>query len=167
MKHRRTEDAVRDARAKAEKAERAKWDFEVVKILGSTNLPYSQTLGSGEPDLRCCRGLAFRTLAKRVRGIRPMLRFVRAQYGSTFPGSEEQVLAYFAARAKGGAAKSAFNDALEGLKFFEDAGELPEADRLGSRSAVVNAAAEARNFAALNVESGRRGGVKPHLCRSA
>ena len=162
-KIRRTEDKVPDARAKAEKAERARWAAEVVKVLIDTDLPYAQTLGSGEPDLRCCRGLAFRTLAKRVRGIRPMLRFVRAQYGSTFPASEEQVLAYFAARAKGAAPKSAFSDALDSLKFFEDAGELPEADRLSSRAAVVNAAAEARSFAAHNVESGRRGGQAPPL----
>ena len=97
--------------------------------------------------------------------MRPMLRFVRAQYGATFPSSEEQVLAYFAARAKGGAAKSAFADAIEGLKFFEDAGERPEPERLGRRFAVVNAVAEARNSAAQNVDSGRRGGGRPRRCR--
>ena len=98
VKHRRTEDAVPDARAKAEKAERAKWAAEVVKILSGTDLPYARTMGSGEPDLRCCRGLAFRTLAKRVRGMRPILRFVKAQYGAIFPASGADVVLHRCAR---------------------------------------------------------------------
>ena len=98
VKHRRVDDAVPDARAKAEKAERAKWAAEVVKILSGTDLPYARSLGSGEPDLRCCRGLAFRTLAKRVRGMRPILRFVKAQYGAIFPASEADVGLHRSAR---------------------------------------------------------------------
>ena len=147
-RYRRTEGRESEhARAEGERTERMEKAREVVGLLVEAHLPYASSLArsSGFEDttlLRCCRGLRAKTLAQRVSCWRPFRRYLSQGYPA-FPSSADQVLEYFKVRGEEGAARTAILSLLASLRFLEEAGELPEADRLSTLPALKNAAKEA------------------------
>ena len=129
-------------RGDEEEQARKRWVREVIGILQEADTPYARSLGltsSTAVRERCCRNLRAPTLAKRVRDWRPLRRFLETTEGVVWPENEAQLLAYIAVREGEKAAKSAFTDVGTALGFFEQAAEIPEAQRLGSSPAVANA----------------------------
>ena len=134
-----------DERAQAEDAARAHWAKEVAGLLVEADLPFARTLGAKEGSLltqRCCRGLRAKTLEQRVVCWRPLRRWLLATGGPCFPTTPEHFLGYLEAR--GATTRTTGTSLLSALRFLEEAGEVPAAQRLSSHPAFSNASREAR-----------------------
>ena len=115
-------------------------------LLLEAKLPFSASLGpralEGEAPLRCCRGLRAKTLAQRVACWRPFRRWLLANDHGPWPTTAALVLEYLAVVGGEGAARTTQSSLLSSLRFLEEAGEVPEGERLSQSPAVKNAVRE-------------------------
>jgi len=144
--YRRTEVAdTAHKREEDEAKERARWAKELAGLLLEANLPFARALAGSSLDgasLRCCRGLRARTLAQRVSCWRPFRRWLLTTTGASWPQDTSVVLDYLEVRRAEGAPRTAFASLLSALRFLEEAGEVPEAERLYCNPALTNAEKE-------------------------
>jgi hypothetical protein len=144
--YRRTEVAdTAHKREEDEAKERARWAKELAGLLLEANLPFARALGGTSLDgasLRCCRGLRARTLAQRVSCWRPFRRWLLTTTGAPWPLTTSVVLDYLEVRRAEGAPRTAYASLLSALRFLEEAGEVPEAERLYCSPALANAEKE-------------------------
>ena len=132
-------------REEAEEAKLAHWTKEVLGLLLEADLPFAasarQARGGleGPSALRCCRGLRANTLKKRVDGWRPFRRWLISEGLGFYPASPQQVLDYLDVQWEASAPRTFYQDFLDALTFFEQAGEVPEAARLSTDQGVRNA----------------------------
>ena len=88
-------------------------------------------------------------------------RFLLGAHGTPFPTGTAQILDFFDARAAGKAARTTFAATLLSLAFLEEAGEVPDGQRLAKQPALTNAAKEhASRRALLAKELGEAQGRK-------
>ena len=109
----------------AEEAERHRRAQEVLGILHEAALPFARMwpgLTGGVGEQRCCRGLRFQTLKKFVRIWRPFSRYLSHDLGC-FTSMVEPVLEHVALQPRGLAARTWFEDFVNTLRFFEEAGK--------------------------------------------
>ena len=86
----------------------------------------------------------------------PCRRFLLGRFGVPFPQEAGQVLEYLEAVGREGAARTTQSSLLSSLRFLEEAGEVPEKERLSADPALANAAKEAK---ARLLAQGRREGA--------
>ena len=160
--YRRQEEAGDDAgRQKAETKEREKWGREVIQIILNADLPFgmelrARGLGAHSPEAaRCLRGLRANSLRKRVSDWAPYGRWLTGSCGKAFPDCQEDILGYFQVRQAEGAARTAYQNLLDALAFFETAGEAKAADWLHKLPALTGAAKEATAQRARDQEADR------------
>ena len=149
------------AREEGERAERLRKGKEVVALLLEADLPYANSCKAHPGDeltlLRCCRGLRAKTLSQRVSCWKPFRRhLLQSGLQPPFPQRPEPLLDYLALRAKEGAARTSAASLLAALAFLEEAGEIPEAQRLSKHPAVQNAGKEAKHQAARSEDDNRQ-----------
>ena len=147
------------ARAEAETSERRRWARELAGLLVEVRLPFARSLeGKGEEDdLRCCRGLRAGTLEQRISCWRPFRRWLLTQGFGPWPRGAQDVIDYLGVRRAERAAKSAFSSLVGSLRFLEEAGEVPLADRLSQAPAVLNAL---REHTLATAEAAKRGELR-------
>ena len=163
--YRRKEVALNPAaREEAEDLEQARWSKEVLGLLleAGDSLPFAESVKkarggiTGASVLRCCRGLRANTLKQRVSDWRPFRRWLVADGQAPFPLEAQQVLEYLDISWEGSAPRTFYKNFLTALTFFEAAGERPEAERLSSDPAVINAISELTTRRALLVTQAER-----------
>lgn len=136
------------ARRRADDAERRKWAGKIYDVIVGAGLPFGlEAKAKGwtcdSPEVgRILSGLRSATLRKRYADIQPFLRWLKGFYGLNFPAENFQVLKYFGVRSEEQAARTVYISLLLSLRFFENAGDVAEADKLGRRSALESAAKE-------------------------
>mgnify|MGYP003333697518 CR=1 FL=1 len=147
-RYRRTQGlASEHAREEGERKERLRKGRQVAGLLLEAGLPYATSLADAASAddttiLRCCRGLRSKTLEQRVACWRPLRRYLLAHGEGPWPTSAEQLLDFLSLKAREGAARTTLPSLLSSLRFLEEAGELPEQQRLSRHPAVCNAVRE-------------------------
>ena len=134
-------------RSNIEAADRLRLGRELVEICVAAGLPFARTLDGKMLDeqavLRCCRGLRAKTLHQYLTYWRPFGRWIASEYGLRFPQTQEHVLAYLGVLKRSGAGRTSYTSAVTALRFVEEAGEVPPAERLNALPGVSNYKKEA------------------------
>ena len=160
-RYRRCEGPTEQARADAERAERARKGKALAELLLEANLPAAHALRTSRGDdsalLRCCRGLSAKTLAQRLACWAPLRRWLLTQGLGPWPASAQPLLDYLETRLREGAARTTFSSLKAALSFLEEAGEVPPEERLSQDPALTNAVREAGLRAAQGTRKAGRG----------
>ena len=153
------------ARATAEEKERLRWGRELAGLLLEAKLPFASAAGAAAEDghLRCCRGVRASTIQQRISCWRPFRRWLTLQSRSPWPAMAQDLLDYFEVRKSEKAPRTAYSSLLSSLRFLEEAGEVPEAERLCKAPALANAVAELALTTAHLGKGAREKGQAPQL----
>ena len=137
------------ARERADGRERSKWGTRLVSLVVESCLPFGREITErqlphdGAEAFRCLRGMRWTSVKKRVSDWAPVRRFLLAEYSVTFPRVAREFIEYIEIRIKEDAAVTTFGAALGALRFLEEAGEVPAAERISTEAAITNAVKEA------------------------
>ena len=102
--------------------------------------------------MRCLKGLRAASLRKRVSDWEPFHRLILSERGLHFPIEAWQILEYFEVRRKERAARSVYGSLLSSLRFLEEAGDVPLAQKLSSLDALLKAVKELETARAKQAE---------------
>jgi hypothetical protein len=131
-------------RENIEKAERARWTAEIIKILTKAGLPAMEFAGVDEcmgerfSKRRVAKGRRPATLRKHVRTIAKMVSWLECTFGISWPTCATQFCEYLESRVAEPCARSVPVSLLKSLLFMEVSGEQVKERRIAESLAVKN-----------------------------